>query len=365
MPRCKRSSRRLFRCGGACGNPACGYTTVSVAHLKRHTTRSAKKTKVACPHCKKKLAAISKHIRSQHPEHAAPKKAKSLPCPFPDDLHGWSFVKLKVHSCIKNDLRKKHRWTFPGDCAELEAQNCNAAKHALAKKVYGRWLSMSETDDAGGVVPGGLKLRFHSLFQLSLDRKDNSRPHFIGNSLENLSFVVLGINTPASIVSRWGGETCAELRKRVMAPVTEAEVEDILQREKKSMSSLLARMCGKPTRINNVVYNVCTRVYHRDKMTRAQFESAGAFFKHAYALLVDQRARCDTSTILMSEHCYTDSSAFQPSLDAIVPSLGHVKGNLRWVCACLNSTDHSKKNKSPDGEPQSWTPALFRQYIGL
>ena len=364
MPRCKRSSRRLFCCDGACGKPACGYTTVRVDHLKRHTTHSYR-TKVVCPHCQKKLTGnhLTTHIRSQHPEHAASKKA-SLPCPFPDDLHGWSFVKRKVHCYITSDLCKKHRWTFPGDCAELEAQNCNAAKHALAKKVYGKWLSMSETDDAGGVVPGGLKLRFHSLFQLSLDRKDNSRPHFIGNSLDNLSFVVLGINNQASIVGRWGGETCTKLRARVMAPVTEAEVEDILQREKKSMSSSLAHMCGKPARIN-VVYQVCTRVYQRDKMTRAQFESVGAFFEHTYTLLVDQRARCDTSTILMSEHCYTDSSAFQPSLDAIVPSLGHVKGNLRWVCACLNNIDRSKQNKSPDGEPQSWTPALFRQYIGI
>ncbi len=223
---------------------------------------------------------------------------------------------------------------------------------------------MSETDDAGGVVPGGLKLRFHSLFQLSLDRKDNSRPHFIGNSLDNLSFVVLGINNHASIVSRWGGETCTKLRARVMAPVTEAEVEDILQREKKTISRPLASTLKKPARLN-VVYRACHTIYRKDKMTRAQFESVGVFFKHAYALLVEQRARCDTSTILMSEHCYTDSSAFQPSLDAIVPSLGHVKGNLRWVCSCLNSADHSKYNAHPDGEPQSWTPALFRQYIGL
>lgn len=365
MPRCKRSSRRLFRCGGACGKVGCGYTIVSLAHLKRHTTRSWM-TKVVCPHCQKKLCAnnLYRHIRTQHPEHFAPKKASHLPCPFPDDPNGWTFVKDKVHTCIAVDLRRKHRWAFPGDRAELETQNCNAAKHALAKKVYGKWLSMSDHDDAGGVVPGGLRLRSHALFQLSLDRKDNSRPHFIGNSLDNLSFVVLGINTSASIVSRWGGETSTKLRARVMAQVTEKEVEDILQREKKSRSRPLAATLKKPARLN-VVYRTCHAVYQRDKMTRAQFESARAFFKHAYLLLVDQRARCDTSTILMSEHCYTDSSAFQPSLDAIVPSLGHVRGNLRWVCACLNSTDHSKQNAHPDGEPQSWTAALFRQYIGL
>ena len=365
MPRCKRSSPRLLPCGGACGKVGCGYTTPNFCHLKDHTTRSWR-TKVACPHCQKKLDAknLHRHIRSKHPKHASKKASRRLPCPFPDDPHGWSFVKRKVGLCITNDLRLKHRWAFPGDRAELEAQNCNATKHALAKKVYGKWLSMSERDDAGGVVPGGLRLRKHSLFQLSLDRKDNNRPHFIGNSLDNLSFVVLGINNHASIVSRWGGDTCAQLRARVMAPVTEEEEEDILLREKKSKSTSLAPASNKPVK-KNVVYNACRHIYHRDKMTRAQFESTGAFFKHAYALLVDQRARCDTSTILMSEHCYTNSSAFQPSLDAIVPSLGHVKGNLRWVCACLNNIDRSKENKSPDGEPQSWTPALFRQYIGL
>ena len=135
MPRCNRSSRRLFRCGGACGNPACVYATPHFLHLKNHTTRPWRTHKVVCAHCHTKLSVVSlpRHIRSQHPEHA-PKKYCRLPCPFPDDPHGWSFAKQKVHSCIKRDLHKKHRWAFPGDRAELEAQNCNATKHALAKK---------------------------------------------------------------------------------------------------------------------------------------------------------------------------------------------------------------------------------------
>ena len=308
---------------------------------------------------------MSKHIRHKHPEHTPGKRTSRLPCPFPDDPHGWSFVKRKVGICIQTDLRRKHKWTFPGDLAVLEAQNCNAKRHSLGKLVYAKWRSMGKTDDAGGFVSsGGLKLRAHALFQLSLDRKNNARPHFIGNSLDNLFFVVLGINTSANIVSRWGSDTCSKLRALVMAQVTEADVEDILQREKNNRSPSLA-LASEKTPGKNVVYASCMAIFHKDKATRAQFEDSRAFFEYAYTLLADQRARCSTSTILMSEHRYTDSMAFQPSFDAIVPSKNHVKGNLRWVCAFLNSTDRSKGNKNPDGEPQSWTPALFRKYIGL
>lgn len=223
---------------------------------------------------------------------------------------------------------------------------------------------MGDYDDAGGVVPGGLRLRAHALFQLSLDRKDNARPHFIGDTLDNLSFVILGVNTTASIVSRWGSATCAKLRAKVAAPVTEKEVQEILHREKKSKDTRLARAHNKPPRLN-AVYLACKATYRRDKATRAQFESTRAFFQHAYGLLVQQQARCAISNILMMDHIYTDSLAFQPSLDAIVPAKGHVKGNLRWVCACLNATDCSKGNAHPDGEPQSWTAKLFRTYISV
>ena len=218
---CKGRSRRLFSCDGMCGKPACGYTTPEPSSMKQHVTHHFRK-KIACPHCHKRLnkGHLPRHIRARHPKHARPKKTRRLPCPFPDDPHGWSFVKRKVRNCIINDMRRKLRWTL-GDRAELEAQNCNAKKHALAKMVYGKWLSMGELDDAGGRVPNGLKLRAHTLFQLSLDRIYNTRPHFIRNSLQNLSFVVLGINNFSSIVSRWGKNTSAELRARVVAPVAE------------------------------------------------------------------------------------------------------------------------------------------------
>ena len=34
---------------------------------------------------------------------------------------------------------------------------------------------------------------------------------------------------------------------------------------------------------------------------------------------------------------------FQPSLDAIVPKQGHVKGNIQWICWFTNSTNNDKK----------------------
>ena len=288
---------------------------------------------ITCRYCGKPRTNLTKHIRSMHKDVALPKRTY-FKSPYPD-TNGWMYIKKKVTRLIHNDFK---RW--PNN-SEIRMQKDNTIIHAIAKLVYDRWKCMDDIDDAGGWVAGGLLLRHYALFQLSLDRKDNARPHFLHNSLQNLSFVPLGMNNTASIVAKYGTDTCKVLRERV----AEGETAAIMNN-------------GKISRCLHDIYN-------RDLLTRQHFRTYGAFKTHATRLLQTQKNRCAISTITMSYKRGENSWPFQPSLDAIEPAIGHISGNLRWVCLFLNATDFSKVNRHPDEVPHRWTSTLFRQYVRI
>jgi len=232
----------------------------------------------------------------------------------------------------------------------------NRVKQEIAKKIHARWSNM-EGDDAGGFVKPVLEP--YNIFQLTLERNCNIPDHFVDNDLENISLVILGINNQArhkknntSLTGTYGKGTVAELKRRRQLPV---DLDAIMTRESKAHVK----------KIPNVVYSSCTGAY-KDKKTRAQFDSIGEFFHHGLELLRAQGGRCAISDIPMDGHVGSPTSFFNPSLDAIDPTLGHVKGNLRWVILCLNATDCAKKKKkNPDDNKKSrWNREKFKQYIG-
>lgn len=350
--------RRTHKCNGRCGRAKCGYGTIRKCDLKTHIHRiPQKRNEKACPHCGIKIKTqMSIHIKSKHPEKYVRKRH---PCPFPDDPHGWNFVKHMVCRNDSGDKRKLHRWSEE-DRKELLARN-NTIRHEIAIKVYNRWKSMGDYDDAGGFVKGGLHLRRFSLHKLSLDRINNDRPHFVGNELSNINLVSSGINTPCNIVSIYGDKTCEFLRERSKKRITEKKIQIILEREKKSN----AKYDGEKK--INVAYASCNSAWRKDG--HLYFKSMGKMFECAYKLLVKQRAICHTSEFLMDEHAGTEIKngvrLFKPSLNAIIPSLGHRPGNLEWVCAFVNSTDLEKRNDIDDGMPTGWEKPIFKSYIGI
>ena len=231
----------------------------------------------------------------------------------------------------------------------------NHVKHEITLKIYDRWSNM-EGDDAGGFVKPVLEP--YNIFSLTLERNCNTPDHFVDNDLENISLVILGINNCAvhkkkntSLTGTYGKGTVTELKRRRDLPV---DLDAIMTRE------------SKPTvkRKDNVVYGSCKRAYRVDKKTQAQFDSIGEFFHHGLELLRNQGGRCAISNIPMDGHRGSADSFFQPSLDAIDPKLGHVKGNLRWVIMCLNAVDNAKVNPN-DSENSRWTKQQFLKYIGL
>jgi len=288
------------------------------------------------------------HVRRKHEEHVHMIQVY-IPCPFPEDREKFAYVKMKVRRHLGKDLDAKRIAEMPE----------NRVIHKIACDVYLRWRSMSG-DDAGGHVKPLIR-RYH-IFQLSLDRKDNTKAHFVDNGLSNISFVILGVNNGAehretkhSLVGTYGEGTVAEfIRRRGMS----VDLDAIMKRETKP--SVKYGDKKKP----NVVYGSCWHVYYKDEKTKAQFGSIGEFFTHGLELLKKQHARCAISDIPMDGHRGSTDSFFQPSLDAIDPKLGHVKGNLRWVILCLNATDHSKVNPN-DSKASRWTKEKFESYCGI
>ena len=347
--------RGVRKCNGECGKAKCRYGTIRKSDFTRHIRHIPdKRKKKECPHCGKKLIRVDHHIRRKHPDKYV--RRKIFPCPFPDDPNGWVFVKRIVSNNESADIRRKHRWSEQ-DREELIARN-STVKHEIAIKVYNQWKSMGDYDDAGGYVKGGLHLRSFSLHKLSLDRINNDRPHYIGNELCNLNFVSSGINTQCNIVSLHGGNTCAYLRERSKKPITESEIQIILKREKSK----------RERGVMNVVYSSCAGAYYKDG--QLYFKSLDEMFTYVYDLLVKQRAICLVTNFLMDEHAGTTiikggERLFKPSLNAKIPSLGHKPGNLEWVCAFVNATDHDKKNDIKDGVPTGWLNPIFKSYIGI
>jgi hypothetical protein len=313
-----------------------------------------------CPHCGKKLLSnnMSRHIKHMHPEKYV---RKCLQCPFPENKHVWDFIKDLVKRNDSDDRKKKHRWTDE-DRQELEART-NNIRHELAIQVYERWRHMGEYDDAGGYIKGGLHPRRFSLYKLSLDRINNDRPHFVGNSLNNLKFIIAGMNTRCNLVSLCGKKTCAFLRERSKQSITDAEIQAILEREKKKKAKYDGKW--KP----NIVYASCKNAYTKDG--HKYFDSLHEMFIYVYNLLVEQRAICNITGFLMDQHKGSEkmskksTNPFQPSLNAKIPSKGHRPGNLEWVCACANPTDQDKQNVDFRDVPTGWTRQSFKSYISI
>jgi len=313
---------------------------------------------------------LVRHMERIHPEQAPPKRT-CLRCPIADKK-GFRFVKEKTRKCLQDDKRRAERRSKRRakeiarrqalgigieDMEELVpfVMPSNHTRQDIAEKIHTRWLEM-EGDDAGGFVKPVLEP--FNIFQLTLERNCNTPDHFIDNDLENISLVVLGINNRAvhkknntSLTGTYGKGTVAELKRRRQLPV---DLDAIMARESKTSAK------GK----DNVVYNSCMNTHYVDKKTQAQFDSLQEFFHHGLELLRNQGARCAISDIPMDGHRGSDATFFQPSLDAIDPTLGHVKGNLRWVILCLNATDCAKRNKG-DSKKSRWTKQKFLQYIGV
>jgi hypothetical protein len=126
----------------------------------------------------------------------------------------------------------------------------------------------------------------------------------------------------------------------------------------------------------HLVYQTCMNAYQGEQKRynkykdskdvnqfRNDFPTSEYLFQYCIKLFEQQNAQCAISCIIMdSDHAWC-----KPSLDAIEPRKGHTKGNLRFVCRVLNSTNNDKmKTHDVEGDPlSSFTSRTFFKAIGM
>ena len=229
-----------------------------------------------------------------------------------------------------------------------------ARKHLLTEKLYERLKQYKNYDDAGGYLATGFAFERYHIFKLSLDRIDNSKEHFPNDGLQNLRFVVAGMNhftNPCSIKN-----TCEWFCKKQCE-----------QPSKEVYEKTWTRLIQKKSLFQSTIGNIFRRDTKKSAEFCKQFPRLSDFRTYVFQLLESQKLRCAVSGIFMSDSHYVPryERRLQPSIDAIDPRLYHTKGNLRIVISCLNSFNHIKRKRdsSPD-PPHYWTKELFESYIG-
>lgn len=360
----------MLVCNSECGTEACTFRTINTTSFLRHVNIEARETynkrrrlKVRCPYCNKELNRdyLPKHIRRKHGVNTR----RNLRCPPEFDKHAFAFVKKLVYANIQHDVQSE--------------RDGKVNVHEIAIAVYNRLQGLHRVDDNGGNCSGpcAIVLYPHSLFSLTLDRIDDSKPHFWKNSLENLCFTIRGMNTHTSLGK--GSDTCARLRTEMRRVVPEEEVFAALKREQMSKSMHVARSFGLSTAYcHNTLYLSARHAFSRDTKCKKAFRSVKHMFQYCYTLYANANARCAISGIFLSGHAYNRVRVggkhmphpFAPSVDAIIPHIGHVHGNIRIICCFLNATDtskvaHRRKQSHAHGVIQhAWTKELWNHYVG-
>lgn len=372
----KRLSRR-HACEGLCNNKSCLFIAARRQGLLGHIMSAEGYKPFACDLCSYTTSHkqdLPKHVRKRHRDEisadgsyapmgiGAPRKRLSMPREFSKsvDRHEWQLLKMMVRDCVKHDIKR-----FPEDEYVRQLMTSNEDRQNIAacilRYIMKRRLLVDGIDDAGGCGP--LVLRPHCVFKVSLDRQDNTLPHFDKvNALSNINIVPLGVNHRSNPVQKYG----ATLTRVVLAKATEpgGNIDKALERESKTWFRCVRTTWPR----QNAAYASCTSVWHRrDALCKAQFASVRELFIYTLDLLREQDCRCAITGVWMQgRHATEQFNVFQMSLDAINPRKGHVRGNLRWVCMFLNSTNRDKDKKyvaSDDSKyPTAWNKRVFVQY---
>ena len=291
---------------------------------------------------------FTRHARAKHPDKLqelnVKPKVKQIGPPY-------TFIRNMVNDCIHTDKDTKSK----EEKREITIQIMKKLGDRLEKSKNNEAIH----DDCGGFLPTGFHFGQHSLYKLSLDRKENSKIHFEldGTSyINNIRFVIHGMNHQSNPTA-FGKQMCEIFRERVSRQIKPEDIAKLLERLKKT------RYNGKQT----LVYKCVWSAYNRDG--KNYFESVSEMYEYCIDLLKKQNFICNVSKMLMSDT--RDSEAgkrrFAPSLNAKDARKGHCRDNLEWIISCLNNSnfDKQKKDDYESDHPTSWNTKIFYEYIGL
>lgn len=333
-----------------------GMTLVQQNTMDKRNERSKKewanKPLTQCKHCPKQVKDMRNHIMRVHPNVYKRKHRKD---------HGWpggsySVVSSRVWALAKRDdnlelLRKNNR--------EILAQVMDWIRDQLGDRLEKSDRGEPCFDDVGCFLRRGFWLHCHSLFAISLDRKDKKKNHFDlddqGRLVCNVRLVMSGINNQTNISDL--PDLSSFIRAKLNENHTQDQVDLLLDKRRSN---------------KNIMYTSVNRAWHSDVKTREHFDSSGAFFDYCFDLARKQRMVWGGRYgILMSDTYATPKGKryFAPSLSAIDPRKGHVPGNLEWIPACFNNICSDKKktvedDDDPNRQPTQWTIKLVRECFG-
>ena len=404
----QRRNSNQFPCNGECGKKNCDRVFESKSVLNRHIS---KKT-FQCPLCDSspfsQKGYFYRHFRKKHKNEldedgscekhgipALPTPCIYLPKEYKEKVDekvynmlskkggGYAYLVKKVRTSIQRDIKNKN-FTEEQHSYLHEIDN-NENHHKIAQEILDilierNMFTKDAMDEAGGILPNGIVLRYHGgLFSLGLDRKNNDLPHFIKDQpvTSNIYMTASGMNTQINIVLKYGEKTCEFLRNEVNKKHDKNKLKQILNR---------AETMSKDN--SNIIYTTCNSAFQHEKKDykkylknpekprkddieameqfRKDFPTVNDMFQRGLKLFRESIASCPLSIILM-DNDPNSPDFFKPSLDAIDPRKRHVKGNLRFVCRFLNNAnfDKTKNYDHPDDPDSAWTLESFFRYIGL
>ena len=395
MPKFIKRHSNKFLCDGSCGKPNCKFMKKGFGakiHLENHLGLNKQK----CPFCLKLISRkkdIYEHFRRAHkkllnanhgcPKYNIPDKRTELkvPADLEDYKDPFQYLKSLIYTHIKDDhqrtkaLKKsieKHKkinnrqkvkyytniLVNYDDVVKYTNQNI----HHIAIQWLRYLIKHNRMDTFEH--ESGLTFAYHfqrhgGLFQISLDRMNNDYPHFYGsmNPFQNVRDVPLCLNTRCNPLMHYPNFKQAVLDQMHLPSTL---VLGTLMHTKS--------ICYKGImNIWNSKKNINGQVEH--DLLKEKFVDRKNFQSYCLELLKKQEYKCAISGIyLLNGPCNTMSDkekVFAMSINAIDPTLGHVRGNIEWVCRFINvtNTEKDKKIHYKDDPPNAWTKELFQKYF--
>jgi hypothetical protein len=395
MPMYIQRHSNIYYCPGTCKKKSCKYVRKgfrNIDHLNDHLGLN----RIQCPICLKHCLRNSEfflHFRTVHDtllnsndgcsEFGVPDKRPSPLKPPPDlkDYKGaFQIIKVLIKQYLLQDKKrkeemiksiKKHKKKSNMRKANHFIKILNNYKHIIRDTNQNRhnlavtWLRylidhnrMNTFQHESGLI---IKYQFQKhggLFQISLDRINNNYPHFYGslNAFQNVRDVPFCLNTSSNPMAHY-----PNLKKEVLLRLNAPSTLSIntLNDSSSTCYKSINHIWNSKRLINNQVehYLLKNTFYNREN-----------FQSYCLNLLRDQNYKCAVSGINLINGNYKtrpSEKVFAMSINAINPTLGHVKGNIEWVCRFINVINNEKQKKvhHKDDPPNGWTKELFKKYF--
>ena len=396
MPKYTKRHSNKHLCPGTCVSGSnCLFITKGFGRkstLENHLGLNKHKCPI-CFHLCFQKSDYYRHFRKKHKslvnehggclQHDVPNKKPKLKPPS-DVLpfkSPFRYLKRLIHDCIRDDHRRvfalkqsiqkytkklnqpkvKYYTNILNNYRDLVPKT-NTNVHELAIQ----WLRylikhnrMDTFEHESGLIFAYQFKHHGGLFQISLDRRNNNYPHFDGslNAFQNVRDVPLCLNTACNPMIYYPDFKQAVL-DQIKLPCA-LNLHKLMHRKSICYRGI-GSVWGSKRKVNNQVEH---------DLLKEMFVTFDNFKSYCLEVLKKQEYKCAISGIYLlngpTDTMHDEEKVFSMSINAIDPTLGHVKGNIEWVCRFINVTNTEKKKTyhHEDDPPNAWTKELFQKYF--